>query len=162
MLVVAGNFKSINSEVDMQTRAASLKTLQTASKMLLLLAVLVFSLLGRTQERTADARSFTDSVLAMFDQGKYSDIYDLFDSSMRNMTREQWIQACQNVAQQRGKVISREISDSTKSMGVYRFIFSAKCTEGKTFEDLSVTNKNGDWKLVGFWVKPNLESDKSR
>ena len=146
----------------MQTRSASFKTFQSASKMMLFFTILVFPLLALTQDKTADARSFTDSVLAMFDQGRYSDIYDLFDSTTRQMTREQWVQACQTVAQQRGKVISRELSDSTKSMGVYRFVFAAKCTEGKTFEDLSVTNKNGDWKLLGFWVKPNLESDKGR
>ncbi|MBZ5531242.1 MAG: hypothetical protein LAO20_07415 [Acidobacteriia bacterium] len=146
----------------MQTRSASLKILQDAAKVTLLFTVLVFSLLARTQDRTADARSFTDSVLAMFDQGKYSDIYDLFDSTTHQMTREQWVQACQAVAQQRGKAIGRELSDATKSMGVYRFVFAAKCTDGKTFEDLSVTNKNGDWKLLRFWVKPNLESDKSQ
>lgn len=146
----------------MRTRSPSSKTLQDASKMMLLFIVLVFSPLARTQNRTADARSFTDSVLAMFDQGKYSDIYDLFDTTARQMTREQWVQACQTVAQQRGKVISRELSDAAKGMGVYRFVFAAKCTDGKTFEELSVANRNGDWKLLGFWVKPNLESDESR
>lgn len=40
--------------------------------------------------------------------------------------------------------------------------FAAERTEGKTFDDLSVTNKKRRLEPLGFWVKPNLESDKSR
>lgn len=55
---------------------------------------------------------------------KYSDIYDLFDSAHApNDQRAVGSKACQTVAQQRGKVISRELSDATKSMGVYGFVF---------------------------------------
>jgi hypothetical protein len=122
-----------------------------------MIVVVVLSMFALGQDKTGEARAFADSVLRMFDEGKYSQMYDLFDSASRSMTREQWIQAAQTTAQQRGTVISRSLGNSTKSMGAYRFIFTTKCTEGKVYEDVSVMSKAGEWKLYGFWVKPNLD-----
>ena len=98
----------------------------------------------------------------MFDHGNCAEMYNFFDAAMRKMTKEQWIAACQDVARQRGQLISRELSDNTKSMGIYRFVFAAKCTEGKAIEDLSVTDKEGNWKIAGFWVRPDLETEKEK
>jgi hypothetical protein len=122
-----------------------------------LLVLLVLPLFGWGQDQAPDARSFADSVVTMFDQGKYSEMYDLFDSNSRQMTREQWIQMAGTLARQRGRMISRSLGNSTKSMGTYRFIFNTKCSEGKVYEDVSVFYKNGEWRLFGFWVKPNLD-----
>jgi hypothetical protein len=105
------------------------------------------------------ARSAADSILAMYDAGDYGRMYDVkfHDSMKQSMSRDQWIAAAKQVARQSGKATGRSVAKQTKSMGVYRFIFNTQCTEGKVFEDLSLTKDGGDWKVVGFWVKPNLE-----
>jgi hypothetical protein len=84
-------------------------------------------------------------------------MYDLFDQSVRTLTRDQWIQVCSTTLKQRGSVISRGSPNETKSMGIYRFVYNTQCTEGKVFEDVAVIRKDADWKLYGFVVRPNLE-----
>ena len=42
-------------------------------------------------------------------------------------------------------------------MGFYRFIFNTQATEGKVLEDVGVVHKDTAWKLVSFYVQPNLQ-----
>lgn len=121
------------------------------------LAVLAINSSGWAQDQSAAAQAFSESVLKMFDAGECSKLYDAFDESSKTLTRDQWIQVCSTTLKQRGNVIKRSSPNATKSMGIYRFIFSTQCTEGKVFEDLAVVHKEADWKLVSFLVKPNLE-----
>jgi hypothetical protein len=124
---------------------------------LLIGVVILLSICATAEDKTTDARAFVDSALSMFDQGKYSEMYDLFDPSMRQLTRELWIEASKKVAQQRGKVVNRALSTKSRSMGAYRFIFNTQCSEGKVYEDVTAIDSGSGWKLGGFWVKPNLD-----
>jgi hypothetical protein len=110
-----------------------------------------------SQDKTPAAQEFALSVLKLFDDGQCSKLYDAFDESARTVSRDQWIKICSTTLRQRGNVVSRSLGNKTKSMGVYRFIFNTQCTEGKVFEDVGVTYRDTEWKLMGFYVRPNLE-----
>lgn len=118
----------------------------------------VFSGHLAAQDESA-AKSAADSVLAMYDAGEYGRMYDsVFHESMKQTaTRDQWIAAAKQLARQTGKATGRSVAKQTKSMGIYRIIFNTQCTEGKVYEDISLTKDSADWKVVGFFIKPNLE-----
>ena len=105
------------------------------------------------------AKAAVDSVLKLYDAAEYGQLYDtrFHDSMKQQMTREQWIAAARQIARQTGKVVNRTVAKQAKSMGIVRFIFNTQCAEGKVWEDLSVQRDGEDWKVIGFWVRPNLE-----
>jgi hypothetical protein len=106
----------------------------------------------------AEARHFADAEWQMFDAGSYATMFDTtFDDSMKQQGKDQWLQIAKSVAQQRGKMISRTLANATASMGMYRFIYSSQCAGGKVFEDITVTKKSDGWKVMGLYVRPNLE-----
>jgi hypothetical protein len=109
------------------------------------------------QDQTPAAQTFAESSLKMFDAGQCSSLYDAFDDTARGMSRDQWVQVCTTTLKQRGKVVSRSLANKTRSMGIYRFLYNTQATEGKVFEDVGVVCKDNVCKLVGFFVKPNLE-----
>jgi hypothetical protein len=121
------------------------------------LVLLLMTFPIRAQDQTPDAQKFAESALNLFDAGECSKLYDAFDESARNLTREQWMKVCSDTLKQRGSVVNRGVPSKTKSMGIYRFVYSTQCTNGKVFEDVGVISKNSEWKLVGFVVRPNLE-----
>jgi hypothetical protein len=120
-------------------------------------ALLLGASVVAAQDKTSDAKAFADSVEKMFDQGKYSDMYDSFDPRARTLTRDQWIETAETLAKQRGKLITRTLANKTNSMGIYRFLYSSSCENGKVFEDIGVSDNTGSWRIVGFVIKPNLE-----
>jgi len=120
------------------------------------LAFLVLVSNSLAQDQTPAARAFADSALKLFDAGDCSKLYDAFDESAKTLTRDQWIQVCSETLKQRGSVISRGMPNVTRSMGIYRFIFSTQCTGGKVFEDVGVIQKDSGLKLVAFVIRPNL------
>lgn len=128
-----------------------------AIQALTLSLVLTYPTISWSQDKTDNAKVFADSVLAMFDQGRYGEMYDAFDPNSRTLTREQWIQTCETIAKQRGKVVNRALANKTHSMGIYRFLYSSQCANGKVFEDVGVSDNSGSWKIVGFIIRPNLE-----
>jgi TPR repeat protein len=109
------------------------------------------------QDEASAARAFTDSTLKMFDAGECSKLYDLFDKSSIPLTRDQWAQACPAALKRRGSVINRGSPSQTRSTAGYRFVFTTQRAEGKLVEDVVVTRRDADWKLVSFWVTPNLQ-----
>ena len=123
----------------------------------LVTTVMLSTLSSKAQDQTAAAQTFAQSMLKLFDNGECSKLYDAFDESAKTGTREQWVKICSTILKQRGSVVNRSLANKTKSMGIYRFIFNTQCTEGKVFEDVGVSYKETEWKLVGFYVRPNLE-----
>lgn len=125
------------------------------------LALTVLALLLNTsnvcsEDQTPAAQAFALSALKMFDAGQCSKLYDAFDEPARTLTREQWIKVCSDTLKQRGTALNRSLASKAKSMGIYRFIFSTECSEGKVFEDVGVVYRDPEWKLVGFNVRPNI------
>jgi hypothetical protein len=86
-------------------------------------------------------------------------MYDTtFDDSMKQtQTRDQWLKIADTISKQRGSLISRTLANKASSMGIYRFIYSTQCSNGKVFEDITVAKKDDGWKVVGIYVRPNLE-----
>jgi hypothetical protein len=111
------------------------------------------------QDSAGDARHFADAEWQLFDAGSFAKMYDTtFDDSMKQtQTRDQWLKMMDFTSKQRGAVINRTLTNKTISMGLYRFIYSTQCTGGKVFEDITVTKKDDGWKVVGIYVRPNLE-----
>lgn len=105
-----------------------------------------------------DARAFAESVLTMKDNKQYKEMYrDKFHQSMQSQfTEEQWLAAAAQVDRQTGAQKGRSLSTSDKSMGVYKFRYDTRCENGRAFDDIYVTN-DGGWKVVGLWVRPNIQ-----
>jgi hypothetical protein len=110
-------------------------------------------------QAAADARQFADAEWKLLDAGNYAKMYDAtFDDSMKQtQTRDQWLAILDTIARQRGAMINRILANKTASMGIYRFVYSTQCSGGKVFEDIMVTKKDSGWKVVGIYVRPNLE-----
>jgi hypothetical protein len=124
-----------------------------------LLLVSVFAGIAKAQDTAADARQFADAEWKLFDAGSFAKMYDTtFDDSMKQtQTRDQWLKLLDTTSKQRGSMINRTLANKTNSMGIYRFIYSTQCSNGKVFEDITVTKKDDGWKVVGIYVRPNLE-----
>lgn len=124
-----------------------------------LLLVSTFAAIAKAQDPAADARQFADNEWKLFDAGSFAKMYDTtFDDSMKQgMTRDQSLNMLDATQKQRGSMINRTLASKTNSMGLYRFIYSTQCSGGKVFEDITVTMKADGWKVVGIYVRPNLE-----
>lgn len=110
------------------------------------------------QTDSADAQAFAAKEWKLFDAGSYAQMYDdTFDDSMKQQGKDQWVQTATSLAKQRGSMISRALGNKSSSMGIYRFIFITQCSGGKVFEDVAVTKKESTWKVVGIFIRPNLE-----
>lgn len=129
------------------------------SKALSIVCFLFFALSTWAQDKTSAAQAFAVVVLKTFDAGEFAKMYDeqFADNMKQAASKEQWIKAAQGIRKQRGDMINRTLANKTRSMGVFRFIFSTQCTEGKVFEDITVVDMGGAWKVGGFYVRPNLE-----
>ena|SRR5436309_1355460 len=128
-------------------------------KVFVLVYVLLQALPNWAQDKTAAAQAFAVQVLKTFDASEFAKMYDeqFADNMKQAATKQQWIKTAQTIREQRGDMVDRTLASKTKSMGIYRFIFSTQCTGGKVFEDVTVTEQNGAWKAGGFYVRPNLE-----
>jgi hypothetical protein len=102
---------------------------------LVALAGLTLNLIGWAQDQPSAAQTFAESALKMFDAVDCSKMYDAFEEASRTLSRKQWIQVCSTTLKQRGRVIKRSSPNGLRSMGIYRFVFTTQCTEGKVFED---------------------------
>ena len=124
-----------------------------------LLVVSGFIGIARPQDTASDARQFADAEWKLFDAGSFGKMYDTtFDDSMKQaMTRDQWLKVADTTSKQRGSMINRTLANKTSSMGIYRFIYSTQCSNGKVFEDITLTKKDDGWKVVGIYVRPNHE-----
>jgi hypothetical protein len=124
-----------------------------------LLLISVFAGIVMAQDAAGDARQFADAEWKLFDAGSFGKMYDTtFDDSMKQaQTRDQWLKIADTTSKQRGSMINRTLANKTSSMGIYRFIYSTQCSNGKVFEDITVTKKDDGWKVVGIYVRPNLE-----
>jgi len=124
-----------------------------------LLFVSAFVGIAKTQNAAGDARQFADAEWKLFDAGSFGKMYDTtFDDSMKQaQTRDQWLKIADTTSKQRGGMINRTLANKTSSMGIYRFIYTTQCSNGKVFEDITVTKKDDGWKVVGIYVRPNLE-----
>jgi Protein of unknown function (DUF4019) len=125
----------------------------------ILLLASAFAGIAEAQDTAADARQFADAEWKLFDAGSFAKMYDAtFDDSMKQtLTRDQWLSNMDTTAKQRGSMINRTLVNKTNSMGLYRFVYSTQCSGGKVFEDITVTKKGDGWKVVGIYVRPNLE-----
>jgi hypothetical protein len=124
-----------------------------------LLLISVFAGIVMAQDAAGDARQFADAEWKLFDAGSFGKMYDTtFDDSMKQaQTRDQWLKIADATSKQRGSMINRTLANKTSSMGLYRFVYSTQCSNGKVFEDITVTKKDDGWKVVGIYVRPNLE-----
>jgi hypothetical protein len=128
------------------------------STSLLAFMAVVWTRQSPAQDDSASAQSFAATVWKMFDAGNYGQMYDqVFDDSMKQQSKDQWVQIATNLAKQRGNMISRSLANKANSMGIYRYIYNTQCTNGKVFEDVSITKKDSGWKVVGIYIRPNLE-----
>jgi hypothetical protein len=125
--------------------------------------VILVVLLGvpavRAQE-SLDAKGFVDSVLKLYDQRKYEELYSKGSSGMKQlMSAREWNERVVKIEKLAGKNVSRFRTTTSKSAGTYRFTFDSQYTEGRVFEDIFVVNEDGVWKLAGFAVRPNFNDD---
>jgi len=106
-----------------------------------------------------EAKAFVEEVLQKYDLGQFKSIYEKsFHSTLKSRgTIDDWDDYSKTNARNAGKVLQRSLSKETSSMGVWRFIFDTRHSEGRIFEDITVTREDGHWTIMAFGLTPNYD-----
>lgn len=129
----------------------------TRRRLILLAAVslAVPSAWPQGDEKTTAARSFVDAMYKLLDDGKYSEMYQQFHSTMRSQLSEQkWVETAASVAKQTGKNSARTLKTRETERGMYKFVFDSRYEAGRATDEIYVAEENGSFKIAGIFVKP--------
>ena len=109
------------------------------------------------QDKTAEARSFADSIYKLFDKGDFRGMYKRFHSTMRSqMSEDQWVEMVTKVASQTGKVQERKFRSKEQAWGAYKFVFDSQYAAGRATDEITVAEEESEFRLAAIWVKPSM------
>ena len=126
---------------------------------------LVFSLLllpfqvwsAQTDSKDAEIRAFADSIYKLLDEGKYTEMYSHFHSSMKaQATQAQWVELVKGVMQRTGAIVERRFKEHQSSIGAHVVRFDSRYQNGKALDEIYVIDEGGTLSVSGIFVKPAL------
>ena len=125
----------------------------------LLILIGTFPALAADDEQVQSAYSW----LEMIDAGKYEESWNLSGSFFKGeLSRDQWLHALTKARKPLGNLRSREVRSVTETGslpgapdGEYVIFIFTSSFEGQdsATETLTLTKENGEWRLVGYFIR---------
>jgi hypothetical protein len=140
-----------------------MKSAKACVEALVLLVAGGAAIMGQDKPEGA-AQKAAEKWLTLIDAGEYGQSWDEAAAVFKAaVTKEQWVQAVKNVRDQTGKLNSRKLvrADYTKTLpnapeGEYVLMqYEASFEKGSAVEAITpMREKDGSWKVSGYFVKP--------